>query len=306
MIPALTGFVVVGVAIATGFVIGRIDLLGEHARYVLSRMTFFVLSPFLLFTVLSEADVHVLFSSQLPVAAMSAVAMFLLFALIARFAMRRTLGASVIGSLASGYVNANNIGLPIATYVLGSGAFAAPVILLQLLVFTPVFLMLLDAISSRTTELGPILRRTARNPMIIGALLGTLVAAIGVDLPPMVIEPARLLAGAAIPVLLISFGMSLSGERVLARRGTRADVLVAVGLKLLVMPVVAWVIGAFVFGLTGGDLLAVVVIASLPSAQNVFNYAQRYDVGESIARDTVFLTTLGCVPVLLVVTWLLG
>ncbi len=306
MIPALTGFVVVGVAIATGLVIGRIDLLGEHARYVLSRMTFFVLSPFLLFTVLSEADVHVLFSSQLPVAAMSAVAMFLLFALIARFAMRRTLGASVIGSLASGYVNANNIGLPIATYVLGSGAFAAPVILLQLLVFTPVFLMLLDAISSRTTKLGPILRRTARNPMIIGALLGTLVAAIGVDLPPMVIEPARLLAGAAIPVLLISFGMSLSGERVLARRGTRAEVLVAVGLKLLVMPVVAWVIGVFVFGLAGGDLLAVVVMASLPSAQNVFNYAQRYDVGETVARDTVFLTTVGCVPVLLVVTWFLG
>lgn len=306
MIPALTGFVVVGVAIATGFVVGRIDLLGEHARYVLSRMTFFVLSPFLLFTVLSEADVQVLFSSQLPVAALSAVAMFLLFALIARFVMRRGLGASVIGSLASGYVNANNIGLPIATYVLGSGAFAAPVILLQLLVFTPVFLMLLDAISSRSTAIGPILRRTARNPMIIGALLGTLVAAFGIELPPIVMEPARLLAGAAIPVLLISFGLSLSGERVLARRETRADVLVATGMKLVVMPVAAWALGSFAFGLSGADLFAVVVMASLPSAQNVFNYAQRYDVGETVARDTVFLTTVGCVPVLLLVVWLLG
>ena len=32
------------------------------------------------------------------------------------------------------------------------------------------------------------------------------------------------------------------------------------------------------------------VLASLPTAQNVFNYAQRYDVGETIARDTIFLT----------------
>jgi len=48
------------------------------------------------------------------------------------------------------------------------------------------------------------------------------------------------------------------------------------------------------------------VLASLPTAQNVFNYAQRYDVGETIARDTIFLTTIGCIPVLLLVSVLLS
>ena len=52
MIDTLTGFVVVGVAILVGWILGRIDLLGEHARPVLTRLTFFVLSPFLLFVVL--------------------------------------------------------------------------------------------------------------------------------------------------------------------------------------------------------------------------------------------------------------
>lgn len=304
MMAALTGFVVVGVAIVTGFIVGRLGVLGEHARFVLSRMTFFVLSPFLLFTVLAEADIHVLFSSQLPAAAISAVAMFLLFAVISRFALRRSAGATIIGTLGAGYVNANNIGLPIATYVLGSGAYSAPVILLQLLVFTPVYLMMLDAVSSGTTKLGPILWRTARNPMIIGALLGTVVAAVGVTLPDIVMEPAKLIAGAAIPVLLISFGMSLSGSRVLSTRGTRSDVLVASAIKLLVMPAFAWVLGEFVFGMAGQELLAVVVLACLPSAQNVFNYAQRYGVGEVVARDTVFLTTIGCIPVLFCAVWL--
>jgi hypothetical protein len=37
MLESLTGFVVVGLAIAIGYVIGRIDLLGEHARPVLAR-----------------------------------------------------------------------------------------------------------------------------------------------------------------------------------------------------------------------------------------------------------------------------
>ena len=53
-------------------------------------------------------------------------------------------------------------------------------------------------------------------------------------------------------------------------------------------------------------MLIVTVLAALPTAQNVFNYSQRYDVGETISRDTVFLTTLGCVPVLILITLLLG
>ena len=306
MIAVLTGFVVVGVAIATGYIVGRLGILGEHARFVLSRLTFFVLSPFLLFVVLSEADVTVLFSSLLPVSALAALTMFLVYALIARFVLHRSVGATVIGSLGAGYVNGNNIGLPIATYLLGSAAYSAPIILIQLLVFTPVVLALLDAVSSGTSEIRLVLRRTARNPMILGALLGTLVAFADIDLPPIVMDPMRLIADAGIPVLLISFGMSLHGTRVLTTRGTRADVLLSTGMKLFLMPVVAWLLGRFAFGMNGQDLLAVVVLAALPSAQNVFNYAQRYDVGEPIARDTVFLTTLGCVPVIFGVVLLLG
>jgi malonate transporter len=48
------------------------------------------------------------------------------------------------------------------------------------------------------------------------------------------------------------------------------------------------------------------VLAALPSAQNVFNYAQRYDRGEILARDTVLITTVLSVPVLLVVAALLA
>ena len=73
MLESLTGFVVVGVAIVVGWILGRIDLLGEHARPVLARLTFFVLSPFLLFVVLSQADVRTLFSALLPVSAIAAV-----------------------------------------------------------------------------------------------------------------------------------------------------------------------------------------------------------------------------------------
>ncbi|HWV49931.1 MAG TPA: AEC family transporter [Microbacterium sp.] len=306
MLDTLTGFAVVGVAIAVGYVIGRIDLLGEQARYVLGRLTFFVLSPFLLFTVLAQADAKVLFSSLLPVSAIAAVLVIAAYALVARFVWKRNVGETVIGALSAGQVNSNNIGIPLSLYLLGSAAYPAPVILLQLLVFTPISLAILDAVTSAKTSAWRMLVRTATNPIILGSALGTLVSVLDVDLPAIMMEPALLLANACVPVLLISYGISLFGQRVLGASGRRRDVLLASTLKLLVMPVLAWVFAQFVFGLSAHEVLIVVVLAALPTAQNVFNYSQRYDIGEAISRDTVFITTIGCVPVLLLATFLLG
>jgi predicted permease len=60
-----------------------------------------------------------------------------------------------------------------------------------------------------------------------------------------------------------------------------------------------------VFGLTGTTLFGCVVLAALPTAQNVLNYAQRYERGVTLARDTVLITTIGAVPVLVAAAALL-
>jgi malonate transporter len=49
-----------------------------------------------------------------------------------------------------------------------------------------------------------------------------------------------------------------------------------------------------------------VMLAALPTAQNVLNYAQRYERAEVIARDTVLITTVGSIPVLVIAALLLG
>lgn len=306
MWETLTGFVVVGVAIAVGYVIGRIDLLGPHARHVLSRLTFFVLSPFLLFVVLAQADVHTLFSALLPVSAIAAVVVFIAYGLVARLLWRRSVAETLIGTLSAGQVNSNNIGIPLSLYLLGSAAYPAPVILLQLLVFTPITMAIFESITTGQRRPFPILQRTFTNPIVVGSVLGVLVSLSGWRMPPIVLDPAQLIANACVPVLLISYGISLHGQRVLAPSGRRRDILLATGLKLVLMPVVAWVVAAFVFHLTPHDVLIVTVLAALPTAQNVFNYAQRFSIGETIARDTVFLTTVGCVPVLIGITLILG
>ena len=306
MAGVLEGFAVIGVVIAVGYLLGRFDLLGPGARVVLNRFVFFVAAPALMFTVIATADTSVLLSPILVVAAISALGVALVYVLIARLAWHRTLGPLTIGAMASGYVNGNNIGLPVAVYLLGSAAYTAPILLLQLIVLAPTGLILLDAATheGRRSVAGTVLT-SLRNPLIVASVLGTVVALTHTAVPSIVLEPLKLLGGASVPLMLTSFGMSLFGIRPLAAGQGRGDVLLASFLKSLGMPALAWVAGALVFRMPPAELHASVVLAGLPTAQNVLNFATRYNTGVPIARDAGLITTIAAVPVLLAVSLLL-
>jgi malonate transporter len=306
MIGVLIGFAIIAFVVAVGYGIGRSGLLGPDAAHVLGRLGFFVLSPALLFTVLAEADVAALFSDLLPTTASAAALTIVMFALIALLVWRRAVPEATIGSLGSAYANATNMGIPLSAYVLGDAAASAPVFLLQLIVITPIALTILDFSTGGKPSLGRILLQPVRNPLIIASALGFLIAVTGVEIPPELFRPFELIGGAAVPVILIAFGMSLHGTRVLAAGEFRKDVVLASAFKLVLVPVAAWLLGHFVFGLEGQALFAAVILMALPTGQNVFNYAQRYRRGEVLARDVVFITTLGSFPAMLVVAALLA
>ncbi|WP_369824474.1 AEC family transporter [Cellulosimicrobium sp. CUA-896] len=118
--------------------------------------------------------------------------------------------------------------------------------------------------------------------------------------------PLDVLGGAAVPVVLLAFGMSLHGSRPLRRGGTRAAAGVASAVKLLVMPVAVYVVARFGLRFDDAEVASAVTLAALPTAQNVHNYAARFGRGEVLARDTVLVTTVGSPLVLVVVALLLA
>ncbi|MGN7800214.1 AEC family transporter [Leifsonia sp. 22587] len=302
----LTGFGIIAFVILVGYVAGRLRIGGPTAPFVLNRIAFFVTNPALLFVTLARADLHVVFSAQLLVAAVAAVVSAGLFVALSRAFFRAPAPETTIGALGAGYVNANNIGLPVAVYVLGSASFVAPVLLLQLIVFAPIALTILDTTSRGAVSVRSILTQPVRNPMIIASLLGILVDVSGLKLPDAVLKPFELLGGAAVPLVLLAFGMSLVGARPLQAGAGRASIVTAVVLKSAAMPLVAFAVARFGFGLSGQSLFAAVALAALPTAQNVYNFAARYERGMAVARDVVLLTTIFAVPSLLVIAALLA
>jgi malonate transporter and related proteins len=309
----LAGFATIGLIIGLGFLLAHLKVLDATAQQVLTRTAFYVASPALMVTVLGGTDVHRLLSANLLASLGSVVVAATIAVLIVRLVWKRSGSETVIATFCAAYVNAGNLGLPLAAYALGDAALIAPMLLAQLLVLQPGGLAVLDGLShtpSPGTSRGRriLLRVSAplRNPLAVGSLIGLLLALTGTELPLPIKAPLTLVGGMAVPAMLLAYGISLRLGPGLGAGEPAGQVGTLVALKLVVQPVVAYLLGAYAVGLEGHDLLAVTVIAALPTAQNVFTFAMRYDRGVILARDTIFVATLLSVPAIVLITWLLS
>ena len=301
------GFATIGVVIGLGMLLAQLGVLDVAAQRMLTRLSFFVASPALMVTVLGRADVARVLSRSLVATASAVLVCAVLYLLAARLVWHKPVADTVIGTMSAVYVNAGNLGLPIAAYVLGDAALVAPTLLMQLLVLQPVALAALDhAVSGRGFSVGRALSRPFTNPLTVGSLVGLLLAVTGAHLPRAVEDPLVLIGGMAVPSMLLAYGISLRlGPR--PGHGTStAEIGYITGLKLVVQPVAAYVAGRAFLHLDDRALFAVTVLAALPTAQNIFVHATRYGRAEVLARDSIFVTTLLSVPAIAAVAALLA
>jgi len=266
-----------------------------------------VATPALLLQTLATAPIAAVLSSGLAVTALATTVASVVFIAVSRWWWHRDAGSVVIGGLSSCYVNAGNLGIPLAVYVFGSAKYVIPVMLYQLTVLAPIAFVVLDVVESgRSPSWRRVLAQPVRNPVILGSVLGILLAATGTAIPDVIDGPLGLIADMAVPGALIAFGMSLRGAPLPGRGGRAADLALVVGIKIVLMPVVAYALARWVFGLDGVPLLAATMTAALPTAQNVFVYAMRYRTAVPLARDVVSTTTVACIPALVAITALLS
>lgn len=311
MSGVISGFTVIFIVVGIGYVLGRTHLLGEHAHEVLSRLVFFVCTPALLFASLVTTDLSVVFSSTLVIAGGAALIIGLLYLLVARLWLRRAVPELVIGALSSSYVNSVNLGLPIAIFVLDDATFIAPLLLFQILIYSPMALLALDLTAldrgADRSLLRDVVVTPLANPIVVGGVAGLIVSMVGVMPPAPVLEPLRMLGNASVPAALLAFGLSLTGVTVFKKgQSPRRDIALATVLNMLAMPALVYVIARWGFGQTGHQLFAQVVIAALPTAQNVMVYATRYRRGQILARDTALITTLASIPAIAIISVLLA
>lgn len=301
----VSGFVPIWAVTALGWTAGRYRVLGDEAQTVLGRFAFAFAMPSLLFLTMSRSHVGRLATPAVGVFALSLLTVFAIGLLLSRRVFRHRPADQAIGAMCASYVNSANLGIPVAVNVLHDTSFIIAAALFQMLFITPVILTLMDLDTHDGDLRVRLLQLPFRNPVIAASAAGLAVAATGVRLPATVTAPLQTLGGAAIPSALFALGLSLT-TRTRPSPDARTELRTLVALKTAAQPLLAYVLGRYVFALTGHALFAVVLCAGLPTAQNAFIFAAEYRLDSALPRDAVLLSTLVSMATLTLITYALA
>lgn len=310
MLDVITGFAIIFAVIGAGYVLAQRGIIGPgDRRLMLNQIAYWCASPALLFTTVARSDLSTFFSPVVLVVLIATTATMVIYWAISAAAFKQDVPTTMAGAASASYFNSVNIGLPIGIYVIGEATYVAPVLLMQMVIFSPVIIAGLNAHAAdgqtRTRAALQSLWSGITAPVVMASLLGLVVSAFHWSVPDPIMAPLDILGGASIPLILMSFGASLKGGNVLAEGPERGPTIVATVLKLAVMPAIAYGIG-LALGIHGPSLYAAVILCALPTAQYVFNYTANYRVGETVARDSVFITTFASLPAMILIALLFG
>ena len=300
-LPALTGFFTIGSLIGLGWLLARFGVLTSAHRKMMSLLALYIASPALMFATMMQADLTRVFARSVVAsyAAIGLVAAIYVSATIIRF--HHDLAGRTVGALLACYSNAGNLGIPVAAYALRDVAWIVPILLIQMVVLQPTALAVLDwnqaKQTGRTTSLAKLVTLPLRNPMTVGTLAGLAVNLVHrrldwFALPEFVFHPIDMLGAVAVPLMLLAFGVSLRLDPRPAGGAERAESWFAVALKVVVQPLVAYALAAWLLHLDPTAVRAVTVVACLPPAQNIFIFASKYEIRMVFARDTTFRATM--------------
>lgn len=298
------GFILIGIIIGAGYVSRRSGAIDDRGDELLNRVAFFICNPALLFGVIAASDPAKLISRNLGVILIAMTVWALILGVLLRLLIRKArLSEITLISVSGVWVNANNLGIPMAVYALGDASAIAPIIMFQLLVVAPAVLLVLDmGAGNRTVRRA--LTQPLRNPVIIASAMGLVVALTGFQSPPLLQAPIDLLGSASVPLMLLAFGASLHGSKLWQREPGTPTIAIAavVAVKALLLPLTALLISRFLFHLEDEEVTGIVLITGLPTAQNAYNFAVRYGVALPAIRRIVLFTAALSAPILMGLT----
>ena len=299
---------VFGVILA-GVLSRRFGLLGAESAEALNKFVFFIALPPLLFISCASVPLQDIFNWPFLATYSFGLALTLFVGLTgARVLFNHDqLPVLTIHGMALIFSNTVYLGIPLLVLAYGpEGATPGVIItLLTNLVFLTLSAVLIegsrmDSGRSKFT----LLTSSFKNPLIVAPILGVLFSWSGLLLYLPLERFLELLAQGAGPTALFAMGMSLYGFSFTA--GVR-EISWIVVIKLLLHPILTWLVGRYLFNLDDFWLECAVILSALPAGALVFVVAQRYNVYVQRAAASVVVTTaISVVTLAVVFLWAAG
>lgn len=297
MLSTLMIVIPVFALIFAGWLARRLAVLGPNATTELNRFVVYLALPALLFHIVAHARWSQIW--QPGFIAVFTIGCMVVFALTVLVSLRRPLhlADAVIDGLNAGYPNTGFIGFPLVLVAIGQKALEPTLVatIITVCVLFGVAIVLIEI--GLQTEKRPahmvlkILRSLARNPLLVAPLLGTLVPLSGVAIPSSAETFLKLLGGAASPCALVALGLFLAEKREGAAPAMVPACLL-VGFKLILQPVLTWVLASFVFELPATLSHTAVLLAALPTGTGPFMLAEFYRREAAMTSNVILVSTI--------------
>ena len=282
--------------VLTGYLAGRLDVLGPESAAALNRFVYYFALPPVLFVFTARAPIDKVLNWPFIGAFLLGSALTLAIALIVgRVWFRLTFDQLVIHGLAAVFANTAYMGIPLFLTAFGPDGTLPAII--GTLAATTVLIGGAIAALEATRAAGPSVLRIfsqvsamlVRNPLLVAPFLGIAFSALSLPVPKPIGNFLDLLAASAGPAALFALGLSLVGRSL---RGNVQEVVWLTFLKLIVHPLVTYLMVRYVFTLPPTWARAAVLLAALPPGALVFVVAQQYDVYVQRASAAIIVSTV--------------
>ncbi|MER5931965.1 AEC family transporter [Streptomyces sp. NPDC002054] len=311
---ALDKLIPVVLAFGGGVLLARRKVVPADTSKAFADYAFLFAVPCYLFGSIYASDLGALFRWRaiLGYATAAAVAV-LAVGLAARLLGRRGPRAAALRIMASVQVNTAYFAVPVFITVFGTAAPVFPVLLFQVCVLSMVVITVMELGRPPHPGAGPGtavrgLRAVVRavgaslaTPLVLACNAGLLLNLLTVPVPGAVLDGLAFVGDSASPVALFALGLHLGGLG-LNLRGTTWEEAGIIAFKCLAFPLLTWAVCGVLFGVTGDWLAYLVLIAAMPTPQNLFVFAQRYDVDVDLSAALVIKSSVAAL--LLLPLWL--
>jgi len=201
----------------------------------------------------------------------------------------------------STYVNSAVFTLPVTIYLLQDPRAAVLGNFLQIIFIQSVFVIFFSFAKQGQVSWLQRLQNALLNPMLGMPLAG--LACNWLDLTPhaVVLGAVKALGDAAPAVALCNFGLSLGTTRIKDLSVTPLLVRLVV-IKNVIHPMIAFIVGAFIFGLQGYWLWALVLMTSAPPGFITLRFAKTHHLNPALIKAVMVVSGVVALIILFVTT----
>ncbi|MCB1492178.1 MAG: AEC family transporter [Rhodobiaceae bacterium] len=291
---------------AAGYLARLTGLLSDTVADGLSSYAYSVAIPCLLFRMMAEGNWPDISPWTYWITYFAGVAVAWIIAMVIVMKMLgREFETGIVAGFTASQANTVLVGIPLVLAVYGEAGRVPLVFLISihLPLMMTVAAILMEASKAQgadwTGAAKAIIRSMATHPIVLSLAAGYLWHLTGIEISGTPRKLIDALAGTAGTVALFSLGLALR------RYGIAGDLratLSLTALKLVIHPIVVFLLGAYVFHLSPVWLGAAVLFASSPCGVNAYLVANRYGTGMRMSSSAIAVSS--AVAVLTVGVWM--